>query len=272
VADVAELLDVAREAAAAAAAEALAWQARPEALHVQEKAAPDDLVSQADRSAEQAARDVLRRRRPHDGIVGEEAGALTGATDVRWVLDPIDGTTNYLYGRPDWAVSVAAIREQDEQVLAAVVAEPALGRVTEASLGGGTWADGRRVRCRPTDDLSRALIEINLGTPAQRPLAGQVVDALVGEVRDVRRGGSAAAALAQVATGRAEAYWGPGLQAWDGAAGLLLVAEAGGVVGDLVAPGAAVWPASGDVLAACPGLWEPLRAHIASVFALVGAT
>jgi myo-inositol-1(or 4)-monophosphatase len=257
--DLDDLLAVARQTAAAAATEAMAWRTRMDELLVEEKAAPDDLVSQADRDAERAAIGVLRACRPHDSVVGEESGSYAGDTGVGWVIDPIDGTTNYLYGRPDWAVSVAAVRESDGQILAAAVAEPAIERLTEARLAGGAWSGGERVGCRPADGLERALVEMNLGRPQQRAHAGAVVDALVGRVRDVRRGGSAAAALAQVATGRADAYWGPGLRAWDGAAGMLLVAEAGGVVGDLDGATRAAWPPSDDILAASAGLWEPLR-------------
>jgi myo-inositol-1(or 4)-monophosphatase len=259
----AALLQVARAAAQAGAAVALSWREDAAGLHVEEKAASDDLVSQADREAEAAIREVLGARRPADAILGEEAPVKPGASGIEWAVDPIDGTTNYLYGRPDWAVSVAAVRVDDGQVLAGVVTEPSLGISTEARLAGGTWSDGQRVRCPSGADLSRALIEVNFGRPDQRPLAGRCVDALLPHVRDVRRGGSAAAALAQVATGRADAYWGPGLRAWDGAAGLLLVAEAGGTVGDLSGATPAAWPPSGDILAAAAGLWPPLRSLLA---------
>jgi myo-inositol-1(or 4)-monophosphatase len=261
------LVATARAAAAAASDVALAWLDRSGRLEVEEKAASDDLVSQADREAERAARSVLAVQAPGDPVLGEESGEHEADGAVRWLVDPIDGTTNYLYGRPDWAVSVAAIGAEDGRVLAAAVVEPALGLTTTARRGGGAWRDGRQLACRPATDLSRALIELNLGLPAQRPLAGRLIEALVGRVRDVRRGGSAAAALAQVADGRAEAYWGPGLQPWDGAAGALLVAEAGGVVGDLDGPTDAPWPDSGDVLAAPGGLWEPLRELLAGVYA-----
>lgn len=261
-----DLLDVAREAAAAGAAVAVRWRERADALTVEEKAAPDDLVSQADREAEDAVREVLRARRPDDAVLGEEAGEQSGSTGLRWCVDPIDGTTNYLYGRPDWAVSVAAV-DEDRRVLAGVVVEPAVGRTTWASLGGGTWADGRRVSPLQQDDLVRALVELNLGLPAQKRFVPAVLAALVPRVRDVRRGGSAASALAQVATGRADAAWLPGLQPWDVAAGVLLVSEAGGSIGDLggATPGAV--PASGDVLAAPPALWEPLRALLSPAYA-----
>ncbi|MCU1692417.1 MAG: hypothetical protein JWM64_1508, partial [Frankiales bacterium] len=243
---------------------AAAWRRRADALQVREKAASDDLVSQADTEAEEAVRAVLDARRPDDALLGEEGGSRGGTSGVQWLVDPVDGTTNYLYGRPDWAVSVAA--QRDGQLLAAVVVEPALGRSTWASSGGGTWADGVRVPPLAQSDLSRALVELNLGRPDQKHAAGRLLDALVPAVRDVRRGGSAASALAQVVTGRADAAWVPGLQPWDCAAGVLLVTEAGGTVGDLSGPAPGRVPTSGDVLAAPPGLWEPLRQLLAPLY------
>jgi myo-inositol-1(or 4)-monophosphatase len=276
--DTGELLAVARRAAEAGVEVASAWSRRREELEVEEKAAPDDLVSQADRDTERAIRAVLAEARPEDAILGEEDGGTAGESGIRWLVDPIDGTTNYLYGRPDWAVSVAAVRGEDSRTLAGVVAEPALGRLTEASLGNGAWGQGpggdpevggkdrRRLRCRPAVDLDRALVEVNLGLPEQRPRAAELMRALVPRVRDVRRGGSAAAALAQVADGRADAYWGPGLQPWDGAAGALIASEAGASVGDLGQLTNGGWPPGGDVLAAVPSLWEPLREILAGIY------
>jgi myo-inositol-1(or 4)-monophosphatase len=113
-------------------------------------------------------------------------------------------------------------------------------------------------------------VETNIGRPRQRGAVGRVSDALLRHVRDVRRGGSAAAALAQVATGRADAYWGPGLQPWDAAAGLLLVAEAGGRIGDLDGPSAGVWPSSGNVLASSKEIWEDLRVLLEEAFGADG--
>jgi myo-inositol-1(or 4)-monophosphatase len=257
--DTRRLLELARGAADAGVEVALAWARHREDLQVEEKAASDDLVSQADRDTEAAIREVLSDIRPEDGVLGEEEGMIPGESGIHWLIDPIDGTTNYLYGRPDWAVSVAAVRSGDFRTLAGVVVEPALGRTTEASLGGGAWSGGRRLRRPRPVDLERALVEINLGRPAQRSAAGELCETLVPRVRDIRRGGSAAAALVQVADGRADAYWGPGLQAWDGAAGALIVGEAGCLVGDLDRPSDGDWPVGGDVLAAVPSLWEPLR-------------
>jgi myo-inositol-1(or 4)-monophosphatase len=264
--EVAELLAAAREAAREGGAMAMSWRRNLAALEVEEKAASDDLVSQADRDVERAIRAVLGRLRPLDGVLGEEDGETTGASGVRWLVDPIDGTTNYLYGRADWAVSVAAVSEDDSRTLVGVVAEPALDRLSEAVAGGGAWSCGSRLRCNPAADLSRALVEINLGRGPQKALAKDLIGKLLPRVRDVRRGGSAAAALAQVADGRADAYWGPGLQPWDGGAGALLVNEAGGSVGDLAGRTDGRWPPSGDVLAAPAALWEPLREILAGVY------
>lgn len=261
-----ELLTVARLAASAGADVALGWLEEASDLRVREKAGPADLVSQADHDTERAVRAVLTRRRPHDGILGEEQGSVAGSSGVRWLVDPIDGTTSYLYGRAGWAVSVAACAESDGRLLAGVVVEPALGRSTEASAGGGAFSGGHRLHVRTPDALSRTLVEINLGRPDQRDRAGAMVGALTPRVRDLRRGGSAAAALAKVATGRADAAWIPGVQPWDCAAGILLVQQAGGTVGDLSGPCPDTWPPSGDVLAAAPAIWEDLREMIAGAY------
>ncbi|HEY0001668.1 MAG TPA: inositol monophosphatase family protein [Actinoplanes sp.] len=261
-----ELLAVARLAARAGADVAMAWRQQADRLLIEEKHGPADLVSQADRETESAVHAVLARYRPDDGVLGEEHGEVTGTSGVRWIVDPIDGTTSYLYGRADWAVSVAAATTSGDRLLAAVVAEPVLGRVTEAHVDGGTWSAGVRCGVRTGDDPGRALVEINLGTPRQQARAGRMVAALLPRVRDVRRGGSAAAALAMVATGRADAAWIPGVHSWDCAAGVLLVQEAGGLVGDLTTVVPKTWPHGGDVLAAGEGLREPLRRALASAY------
>ncbi len=234
---------------------------------IKEKTGPRDLVSEADVKTERAIRSVIAAKRPNDAIVGEEDGRSPGdrTTAIEWLVDPIDGTTSYLYGRSDWAVSVAA-RRSDGHIISGVVAEPSHGRFTMAARHMGAWVDDRPARVRQTASLSRALVEVNFGTADQHPQAGGMVSALLGRVRDLRRGGSAAASLAAVAAGRADAVWSPGLQPWDGAAGLLLVLEAGGVVGDLAGPSGGRWPASGNVLAAPPSLWEPLRALLAKAY------
>lgn len=260
------LLEVALEVAQAAGDVALDWAARAEALQVEQKTGPGDLVSQADRQAEEAARAVLARRRPDDAVIGEEAGGQAAADGIAWYVDPIDGTTNYLYGRDDWAVSVAAVDAATGTVLAGVVAEPAVGHVTDARLGGGTRFDGRVVHVRPPARLDHLVVEVGLGRAERRARSGRLLEVLVPLLRDVRRGGSAATSLAQVATGRADVSWGPDLQPWDLAAGVLLVTEAGGAVGDLVDLARGGLPAQ-DVLAAHPDVIAPVRDLLRSVYA-----
>lgn len=260
-----ELLEVARAAAQVAAELALSWRKRADELHIEQKTGPWDLVSQADRQVEDAVRAVLAQHRPLDGVLGEEGGETAGGSGIRWIVDPIDGTLSYLYGLPDWTVSIAAARGGG-QLLAGVVTAPALGRVVEASLGGGACTNGRPVKVRGNADLSHALVGINFGRGDTRAKAGRMIDALLPRVRHVRRGGSTAAALAEVAIGAADAAWSPDAQPWDVAAGVLLVQEAGGVVGDLGGRTPGTWPASGDVLAASSGLWEPMRSLLGDVY------
>lgn len=255
-----DLLATAVATARAAAEVALRWRARPGGPRVEEKTGPGDLVSQADREAEQAARAVLAARRPDDAVVGEEADDTAGSSGVCWYVDPIDGTTNYLYGRDDWCVSVAAWRGGTP--LVGVVLEPVPDRTTTATAGAGAWCDGVRLQVRRPASLSQAVVELGLGRGERRARAGRLLAALDPQVRDVRRGGSAAIALANVARGCSDAVWSPGLQPWDLAAGVLLVTEAGGVVTDL-----AGGPPVGEVLGGEPGVVEALRPLLQDAYA-----
>jgi myo-inositol-1(or 4)-monophosphatase len=268
-----ELGAVARAAATAGAQVSLQWWHDRDGLNVATKQDADDLVSEADVETQTAVFDVLTRLRPGDRLCGEEGARAPTGTDppVEWWVDPIDGTTSFLYGRADWSVSVAAVDARDATVLAAAVAEPVLRTVTTATRGGGTWSGATRMQVTRPERLARALVDVNLGTHLQRQVAGQMVQLLAPRVRDLRRGGSVAAALAQLATGRTDAVWAPGLQQWDGVAGLLLAAEAGAQVGDLRGPcgtpGLGVrWPESGDVLAAPAPLWDELRLLLAPLY------
>ncbi len=263
--DLEELSHVACLAAEIGARKALEWQQRVNEEDVREKEGPSDLVSKADLETEQTIRDVLESRRPDDAVLGEEQGQRRGSSGVRWIVDPIDGTNSYLYGRSDWAVSVAAANEDDSLLCGAVV-EPGLGRLTHAARDRGTWVDGAKQHVTGRTDLAEALIEVNFGSPDQRERAGDMVSALVPSARGLRRGGSAAVALANLASGRSDAVWIPGLHIWDAAAGIVLVTEAGGLVGDLTGSSEGRWPESGDVLAAGTPLWEPLRALLATVY------
>ena len=256
-----EFLDIALEAARAAGA-LLVSAERPEVLST--KSSPTDVVTQMDRQAEELIRSRILAARPGDAILGEEGGQ-TGEATVRWVIDPLDGTVNYLYGLPDWAVSVAA--EVSGVVLAGAVAVPRRREMFTAVLGGGAWlesASGERValRCGPGVPLDRALVATGFGyLPARREVQGAVVAALLPRIRDIRRAGVASADLCSVAAGRVDAFYERGLNYWDYAAGALVAAEAGAVVGGL--RGA---PPSGSMtIAAGPKLFGALASVLAGL-------
>ncbi len=263
--DLEELSHVACLAAEAGGRKAVEWQHRVSEQDVREKAGPSDLVSQADLETERAISELLEEHRPDDAVLGEEHGHSHGSSGVQWIVDPIDGTISYLYGRTDWAVSVAATDEHGS-ILCGAVMEPGHGRLTHGAKALGTWVDGVRQHVNERTALAEVLVEVNFGRPEQRQRAGDMVNALMPSIRGLRRGGSAAAALANLATGRNDAVWSPGLRVWDAAAGLVLVLEAGGVVGDLRGSSEGHWPGSGDILAAPDTLWEPLREILAQVY------
>lgn len=208
-------------------------------LGVETKTSATDPVSEADRATERLIAQRLLAARPDDGLLGEEGQApRAGTSGYRWVVDPLDGTVNFLYDRPTWCVSIAA--EDASGSVVGVVHAPLLGETWSAERGGGTRlhaeapagaADTRAVHVSDVADLSRCLVATGFGyDPAVRAEQGREVAALVGAARDVRRGGSAALDLAWVSAGRVDVYAEAGLHPWDLAAGRLLVTEAGGVV------------------------------------------
>ncbi len=228
------LLDVALAAARGAACELLArYDAAPEGVAT--KSTATDPVSEADRAAEREIRAVLAARRPDDAILGEEGGETAGASGVRWVVDPLDGTVNYLYGYPQWSVSVAC--EDGDGTIAGVVLDPLRGEAVAATRSGPLLLDG--VPYAPPDgeagrapiraqSLDVALIATGFGYDALvRTRQAEVATRLAPRVRDVRRGGSAAIDLAWTALGRCDAYYERGVKAWDVAAGALACARAG---------------------------------------------
>jgi myo-inositol-1(or 4)-monophosphatase len=257
-ADSRELLELAR--AAAAEAGKLLVEGRPADLGVaQTKSSPTDVVTEMDTAAERIIRAAIRRHRPDDGFLGEEGGSEDGGSGVRWVIDPIDGTVNYLYGLPAWAVSIGA--EVDGVAVAGVVLAPQLGEEYTAVRGGGSWLGERRLRVNEPAGLAQSLIATGFGYRAERrEVQGRIVAGLVGQVRDIRRGGSAALDLCSVAAGRVDGYYERGTHAWDRAAGALIAEEAGARVEGLhgapaseamvLAAGSALFPALHDALAA----------------------
>jgi myo-inositol-1(or 4)-monophosphatase len=221
-----DLLDLARRAAVAAGDLLLDRFGGP-AQGVGTKSSPTDLVSDADRDAETLILALLERERPGDAVLAEEEGPLAGE-GLRWLVDPLDGTVNYLYGQPQWCVSVAC--EDREGTLAAVVHDPLRSETMTAVRGGGAWLGERALRARADVPLAQAMVATGFSYRAEvRARQAQLLRAVLPHVRDIRRAGSAALDLAWLAAGRLDGYYEHGLNAWDWAAGGLLVREAGGV-------------------------------------------
>ncbi|MEU2431781.1 inositol monophosphatase family protein [Streptomyces sp. NPDC007861] len=248
-----ELLSLALEAGGRAGA--LLRDGRPDDLAVAAtKSSPIDVVTEMDIAAEKLITGFLSDARPDDGFLGEEGASAEGISGVRWVIDPLDGTVNYLYGLPTWAVSIAA--ERDGETVAGVVVVPMRGETYHAVLGGGAFCGDRRLRCRPAPPLDQALVSTGFNyVQSVRSHQADVAQRLIPRLRDIRRGGSAAVDLCDVAAGRLDGYYERGLHPWDLAAGDLIAREAGALTG--ARPGE---PPSGDLtIAASPGVFEPLQ-------------
>jgi myo-inositol-1(or 4)-monophosphatase len=220
-------VDVAREAAALVAA---GRESAAESVDV--KSSPVDVVTAVDKASEHLIVTRLLAARPDDGVLGEEGAAWTGTSGVRWVVDPIDGTVNFLYDVPAYAVSIAA--EVDGGVVAGVVLNVATGELFTASAGGGAFLttparpEPRRLSGSRPASLEQTLVATGFGYRAeQRRAQGAVVARLLPRVRDIRRFGSAALDLCAAAAGRVDAYYELDLNPWDHAAGALVAAEAG---------------------------------------------
>ena len=199
---------------------------------VEAKSTPTDPVSDLDRASEALIIETLRSRRPRDAVLGEEGGASGGDSGVRWVVDPLDGTVNFLYGFPAFAVSVAA--EVAGVVVAGAVHDPLRQETFSAVRGGGSRRDGAALAVRRPDDLAHTLVGTGFSYDATaRARQGRVVARLLPLVRDIRRAGSAALDLCWVGAGRLDAYFEAGTHHWDRAAGLLVATEAGAWAGDL---------------------------------------
>ena len=249
------LLDLAVRVARDAAA--TARRMRTEAISdVETKSTDTDVVTAADKAVERQVVEALRAVRPGDGVLGEEYGdsSTTEPGAVRWILDPIDGTVNYLYGLPQYAVSLAA--EVDGTVVAGVVINAATGDEWTATRGGGARRGDRRLHGSGRAELDQTLVGTGFGYDARRRAhQGAVLAGLITRVRDIRRFGAAALDLCAVAEGTLDAYFEKGLNPWDHAAGGLIAAEAG-----LVVTGLRGEPAGSRMLvAAPPAIFGPLH-------------
>jgi myo-inositol-1(or 4)-monophosphatase len=220
-----ELLDVARDAARASAAE-LHPRFGHDQNDVRAKSTPTDLVSEADLAAESAIRRVLAERRPGDAILGEEGGDRAGTSGVHWVVDPLDGTINFLFGIPQFAVSVAC--EDKDGTLVGVVLDPIRDECFSAARSGRAELNGSPIAASAREQLATALVATGFGYDARlRARQAAVLSRVLPSVRDIRRTGSAALDLSWCACGRYDAYYERGLKPWDYAAGSLIAARAG---------------------------------------------
>lgn len=246
------LRDLAVRLAADAAAVHRAGRGR--ALHVETKGSRTDHVSEIDREAERLIVAGIDAARPDDGILGEEGSARAGSSGVRWIIDPLDGTTNYLYGFPAYSVSIGI---EVDGVLAVGVVHDSARDVCYAGIRDGiATCDGVPIRVRPTADLGMALVGTGFQyRPEIRARQAATLAAVLPAVRDVRRGGSAALDLCWVAAGHLDAFYEAALSEWDVAAGMVIAAAAGAEVVRRDVPGAP----SPLVIAAHPSLMPPLR-------------
>lgn len=241
----------------AAQAAELVQRMRGGGVHdVKTKSSDTDVVTSADTAAEELLRDRLRTLRPGDAVLGEEGGGEASEPGrVCWVLDPIDGTVNYLYGIPWYAVSVAATL--DGHSVAGAIVEPASGRVWSAAEGSGATLDGHRLRASGVDRLDRALVGTGFSYRSElRARQGELAGALLPRARDLRRFGSAALDLCAVAAGWLDGYYEHAIQPWDWAAGALIASEAGAVVRPPALPGAG--GPTPMIVAAAPGVFGEL--------------
>lgn len=256
----AALVKVAADAARQAGA--VLRSRRSDPVAVATKSSDTDPVSEADRAAEERLVALVRQARPDDGIVGEEGADVASATGLRWLLDPLDGTVNYLYGLPPWAVSVAVEQRQPDggwEAVAAAVLDVPRDELFTAERGAGAWCDGTRLQVNDPVDLPQALIATGFSYDRQhRARQAAVAAQVLTEARDVRRHGSAALDLCWVAAGRVDGFYEDSLGRWDWAAGALVAGEAGAVV----TPLSGALAGRDGVIAAGPSLHGPLAALV----------
>ncbi|MQA73105.1 MAG: inositol monophosphatase [Solirubrobacterales bacterium] len=251
------LLGLAQSLAADAAA-LLAERLDEPRSEVRTKSSPTDMVSEVDHASERLIVDGIRRARPDDGILSEEGASAEGSTGLRWVIDPLDGTTDFLYGHPGFAVSIAV--EREGRTVVGVVHDPVHEEVFTAIRGGGAARNGASIAPSGATELASALVATGFAyEPERRRAQARALTEILPRVRDIRRMGAAAVDLCSVACGRVDAYFERGLNHWDLAAGALIAEEAGALVARLEPN-----PAAPDgIVAATPAVLEPLRALLA---------
>ena len=247
-----ELLAVAVDLARTAGDMALAGR-KAGLRNVQTKSTATDMVTEFDRASEKLIVEGMRERRPLDAIVGEEGASVSGTSGITWYIDPIDGTTNFLYDLPAWAVSIGA--EDSSGPLAGVVYIPALGEMFTATRGGGAFLNGAPIQSNNIADVSQALVCTGFSYSAeQRTIQAQRVSRFIHQIRDIRRAGAAAIDLCFVACGRIDAYFEENLHQWDISAGILIAHEAGCRSGDF----SGHTPRPAEILTTAPAIFDQL--------------
>jgi myo-inositol-1(or 4)-monophosphatase len=261
--DAARLAALAVDLAVEAGVVLAEWQTAGRGLDVRSKDSATDPVSAADRASEDRLVELLRQHRPADGLLGEEGTDVVGTSGLRWVVDPLDGTVNYLYGLPAWSVSVAVEQHTDDgwQAIAGAVHHPTDGRTYRAWTGGGAWCGDERLAVNDPVERAMALVATGFGYDSDRRSAqAETVARLLPQVRDIRRIGSAALDLCAVAGGQVDAYYEDPVRRWDIAAGALICREAGATVS--VVGGSE--PGGYAVLAAGPALHPVVEGLLAA--------
>ncbi len=255
---VVELLELASRLAVQAGAGAAAGRSR-DGVTSRTKSTPTDLVTTHDGAAEQIVVEGIVAARPDDAIVGEEGSARSGTSGLSWYVDPIDGTTNFVYGAPQWSTSIAV--GDATGVLAGAVYVPVAGELFAAALGRGATCNGEPLTCRPAAPLPLALVATGFAyDPERRRRQAAIVARIIGDVRDIRRSGSAAIDLCSVAAGRVDAYYEQHLNIWDMAAGVLIAQEAGCRAGDF----SGGTPRPTELLVAAPALYADLAGALSA--------
>ncbi|MFM7462618.1 MAG: inositol monophosphatase family protein [Actinomycetota bacterium] len=202
---------------------------RPAAFEISTKSSAIDIATQMDEAAERLIVERIRSNRPGDAIVGEEGAQVSGSSGIRWVIDPLDGTVNYLYGLPGWCVSIAA--KDREGTVVGVVHAPSLGMTWQAVRGSGALLNGKRISTSEVSQLDKALIATGFSYSREvRQGQSEAIKKLIPLCRDIRRLGAAAVDLCHVASGGVDGYFEVGLKEWDLAAGALIATEAGALV------------------------------------------
>ena len=241
----AELLKIAESVAKAAGSHLMN---RPATFTFTEKSSAVDFATQMDQQAEALIVKQILALRPDDGIIAEEGAAQQSKSGITWVIDPLDGTVNYLYGLPGWNVSIAA--KDSEGVVVGVVVAPTINSTWSASRGGGAFLNGQAITCNEGVELNRALIATGFAYDVDaRPAQLAQLSELLTRIRDIRRNGAAAVDLCHVAMGALDGYFENGLKEWDLAAGSLIATEAG----------AKVTTVAGTTIAAAPALHATLE-------------